>query len=168
MKAKILALIIALVIVVGTSTTAYTTPIDSPETDAIQELLEFYASENLNYIDKMPDSLMQQFGDTIALADRYLQELYGDQVMLSTSKDFVLDQYCDQILLGLFLDLSDQSAIEEIRRFTDAAAKHYINPTGEDRSGERPAIESTEPYTSAWIRTVATTTAVPEQIRSCA
>ncbi len=146
MKRKILSLVLALATLAGMFITANATSGNSSEMDGLQEVLAFYEAENLNYIDEMPESLMQEYGDAIALADQYLQELYGDQVMLSDSDDFLLDKYCDKILLGLFLDLDDDNVINEIKKFTDAAAKIYIIPPKEDRSDERPAVESNESF----------------------
>lgn len=114
--------------------------------EGMQDILAFYEAENMYYIDEMPESLLQEYKSTIALADRYLVELYGIGTMISTSDDFVLDQYCTNIKMGLFLDVSDQTVIAEIKKFTTAAAKIYIKPNVTSRTNEPITIESSVPY----------------------
>lgn len=112
----------------------------------MQEVLAFYDAENMNYIDEMPESLLEEYGEIIQLADQYLVTLYGKETMLSTSEDFVLDRYCNKIKLGLFLDLSDREVVEDIREFTNAAAKLYIKQTVSSRASEPITTESSIPY----------------------
>ena len=93
---------------------------------ASRDVLEYYEAENMNYIDTMPALLQLQYKNEIELADYYLEKLYGDEAMLSTSDDFVLDQYCRGIKLGVFLDVDDAEIVEKIRNFTNAAALLYV------------------------------------------
>lgn len=51
-----------------------------------------------------------------------------------------------------FLKMANINVAKLVSFISQQAAEHYINPTGEDRSGERPAIESTEPYTEVQLR----------------
>lgn len=123
-------------------------PVAAATTDtATQDILDFYAAEHMNYIDEMPASLTNEYQDIIELAEQYLLQFYGETVMLSTSENFVLDQYCNKIKLGLFVDLTDREVVEEIRAFTNAAAELYVVQTA-NRTSEPTTQDSTEPLSS--------------------
>lgn len=117
----------------------------SPD-DTLQDILAFYEAENMYYIDEMPACLLQEYSDTIEMADIYLVEFYGKEIMISTSDDFVLDQYCTNIKLGLLLDLSDQAVKTDIMEFTTAAAKIYIKQNNINRGTEQITEDSSAPY----------------------
>lgn len=114
------------------------------------DVLEYYAAQHMRYIDEMPESLQREYADVIALADDYLLMLYGDDTMVSTSEDFVLDLYCIGIKLGLVLDLDDPDIISQLLEFANAAAELYIvksanaryeEPTREPAAAEAATLE---------------------------
>lgn len=143
---KILTFFLVVIMTMSTGLSVFASPIESLDTD----VLDFYKSENMNYFNYIPEKLMKKHQETIKLADVYLKELYGDNAMLSTDDNFVLDTYCNGILLGLYLDLEDESIKANLRNFTDDAAQLYINRQAISMLSEdvQPTIESTEPYNS--------------------
>ena len=134
-RAFVAAFLIICMTVVGFSAMVQAASGDrSEKANVSEDVLAFYDAEHMNYIDKMPMNLQLQYEEEIALADRYLESLYGNDAMLSTSDNFVLDQYCMGIKLGLFLDVDDPDIIEEIRKFTNAAAEIYIKDSEIERT----------------------------------
>lgn len=93
---------------------------------SVDEIVAFYNAEGKNYITVMPEALNRDYGDIIRLADQYIVDLYGSDEMTSTSDDFVLDQYCTVIQLGVCLDVADEEVCESLRDFVNEAAKYYI------------------------------------------
>lgn len=144
-------MVICLLLISSVTPVAAATAVDTDK----QDVLAFYAAEHMRFIDEMPVSLLNEYQGIIELADKYLLQLYGDNVMLSNSENFVLDQYCNKIKLGLFLDLTDRDVVERIRVFTDAAAKLYIIQTtnSENEPVTQDSIASlsnTQPRTTAY------------------
>ncbi len=81
----------------------------------------------MHYFDYIPEELIKKHQETIKLEDLYLNKLYGDNAMLSTDDNFILDLYCKGISLGFYLDLEDESIKEDLRSFTNDASQIYIN-----------------------------------------
>lgn len=114
------------------------------------DILDFYKSENMHYFDYILEELIKKHQETIKLEDLYLNKLYGDNAMLSTDDNFILDLYCKGISLGFYLDLEDESIKEDLRSFTNDASQIYINHQAISLFSEDvyPIIESTEPCVS--------------------
>lgn len=113
-----------------------------------EDIVAFYNAEGMNYITEMPSQLQEKYANTIALADRLLVDYYGNDVMLSTDRDFVLDRYCENIKLGLVLDLTDKAIVDDLKSFTDAAAEMYVKQQSSRRS-EAITEESDTPIDSS-------------------
>ena len=135
-KRIIVALLMVCLAVTGLPAVAQAADGDRAGTTlASRDVLEYYEAENMNYIDTMPALLQLQYKNEIELADYYLEKLYGDEAMLSTSDDFVLDQYCRGIKLGVFLDVDDAEIVEKIRNFifTEKRRFYKYERTAEQR-----------------------------------
>ncbi len=140
---KMLSIILIITMLMGMSVNVFAVQSD----DNIAEIDRIYNSGGMKYFDHIPESLLVEYSKTIDLADMYLEKFYGEGTMLSTDKDFVLDDYCNGILLGLILDLEDESMKNELIDFTVAAAKLYILPQDQKRTApESPTLESTNKY----------------------
>lgn len=117
----------------------------SEVSDSVDEMVAFYNAEGKNYITEMPEALSRDYGDIIRIADQCILDLYGSDEMTSTSDDFVLDQYCSVIQMGVCLDITDEGLCERLQDFVYEAAKYYIQYNkGRSSTSEIPVTEATE------------------------
>lgn len=125
----------------------------SEVSDSVDEMVAFYNAEGKNYITEMPEALSRDYGDIIRIADQCILDLYGSDEMTSTSDDFVLDQYCSVIQMGVCLDITDEGLCERLQDFVYEAAKYYIQYNkGRSSTSEIPVTEATE-YNGPLVKT---------------
>lgn len=106
---------------------------------------EFYDSENVTYIEKIPAELFSNYKDVIEEVDTFIVENYGVDYVISTSKNFRFDEYYLTIKLGVLLDMEDGEQKERIKKFADELDSIYIAPFSDGYFvDEEPMVESDE------------------------